>query len=168
VVVFNPFGTPIKTAYAPVANLERRVEMSVQALDQAERDLEKARRRASVDEDDDRKRERIAKLEREGTLTERKRLMTILFSPQAARNPKLTYKLAFKTDVTADDAIAILDATAREDAQINAKATAALIVLAGAKRRGEVPCDVTAGPKRLVKATAEQIIAAGKKARGEI
>jgi predicted RNA-binding Zn ribbon-like protein len=139
------------------------------ALAQAERDLEAARQRASVDDDDDRKKERLAKWERQGVLDERERIKTILTSPVAARQPHLADTFAFQSDIPAAKAIAAMEAQAPRAAaaQRTSKETADLIVLAGQRARGLVPCEVMAGPKVFVRMTPEEIIAAAKKARSQ-
>jgi hypothetical protein len=172
---FQPFlavdndDTPVKSrqakAFDPFAPFTSRTrnEMAARALEQAEKDLEGARNRASGA--DEKRRE---KLEREGTLAERERIKTILTSPIAARQPRLAEAYAFKSDDSAAKAIAMMESADRDAAQSGAKSTADLIVLAGQMRRGEVAAPMTgAGPKVFVKTTAEEIIKAGKKARGE-
>ena len=159
---FNPFMVEPASPPTTVANLERRAEMATKALEQAERDLETARNRAAAA--DEKRRERM---EREGTLAERKRLMTILFSPVSLRHPRIAKRFAFESDSPADEAIEALEQYERENAANSAKAASDLIILAGRKARGELPCDVNAGPKTMAKATAELILAAARKARGE-
>jgi hypothetical protein len=51
--------------------------------------------------------------------------------------------------------------------QRSGKETADLIILAGQRARGEVPCEITAGPKNFVRMSAEEILAAARKARGQ-
>jgi hypothetical protein len=114
--------------------------------------LASARQRAS--EEDDR---------RQATLAERERIKTILTNPISARQPRLAVDYAFKTDDPAEKAIAMMEASDRD----STKSAADLIILAGRKARGELPCDVNAGPKTPVNATAESILAAARKARGE-
>jgi hypothetical protein len=161
---FDPFALP----QAPLTNLSRRVEYQEKALAQARADLAAAKSRTSV-EDDDGKKERLTKWEREGTLAERERIKSILTSPIAARQPLLADTFAFKSDIPAAEAIAAMEAqTPRADAvQRGAKKTSDLIVLAGQRARGEVPCEVTAGPKVFVKTSAEEILAAARKRDGK-
>jgi hypothetical protein len=165
----NPFAAWAQPSPATaVSNLEKRAEMAAKALEQAERDLAAARQRTPVeDDDDDRKKERLAKWEREGTLAERERIKTILTSPVALRQTRLAEAYAFDSDDTAEKAIAMMEAADRADAESSAKATAGLIVLAGKKMRGLIPCDVNAGPKKFTKFTAEDILAAARKRDGK-
>jgi hypothetical protein len=161
--LINPFF-PFSTPQPPAETLQRRVEYQKEALEQAERDLEAARERASVDDG------REGKLEKrrcQATLDERKRILSILDSPVALRQPRLAKKFV-ESDFPARDAVAAMEGYERDTAASRAKSTADLIVRAGQMRRGEAAAPVTgAGPKVLVKATAEEIIKAGKKARGE-
>jgi predicted RNA-binding Zn ribbon-like protein len=165
----NPFAPWAQPSPATaVSNLEKRADTAARALEQAERDLEAARRRAPF-EDDDRKKERLAKWEREGALAERERIKSILTSPIAARQPRLADTFAFQSDIPAAEAIAAMEAQAPPAAasQRTAKETADLIILAGRRARGEVACEVTAGPRVFVRMTPEGIIAAAKKARSQ-
>jgi hypothetical protein len=157
--LINPFF-PFSTPQPPAETLQRRVEYQKEALEQAERDLEAARERASAD--DGREKRRC-----QATLDERKRILSILDSPVALRQPRLAKKFV-ESDFPARDAVAAMEGYERDTAASRAKSTADLIVRAGQMRRGEAAAPVTgAGPKVLVKATAEEIIKAGKKARGE-
>jgi hypothetical protein len=165
VVVRNPFNPFLSQAPATaVANLERRAEMAAQALQQARRDLEAARQRIPVEDDDDKADGRYAQYRRQGALDERERIKAILTAPVAARQPRLAEAYAFKSDDSADKAIAMMEAADRADAESRAKTTAYLIILAGKRARGLVACEVMAGPKVFVKMTPEAIIAAARKA----
>jgi hypothetical protein len=144
---------------------ETRTEAAAKALDASEHELAAARQRTA---DADRKNERRAHLEREATIAERKRIVSILTAPVALRHPRIAKRVALESDSPADECIAVLEQYERDNAASRTKSTADLIVLAGQMRRGEVAATVTgAGPKVLVKATSEEIIAAGRKARGE-
>jgi hypothetical protein len=161
----DPFA-PFETA-APqtVVNLEKRADMAAKALAQAERDLEAARERASVDDD---REEKLEKRRRQVTLAERARILAILINPVALRQPRLAEKFALESDVPARDAITAMEAADRVHAENTAKSTADLILLAGQMRRAEVAVPVTGvGPKNFVKTTAEEILTAARKARGE-
>jgi hypothetical protein len=154
---FRPFSEPI----APdnrVSNLERRAEQAETALHAARRDLAAERERnglgAEVDAEAARRKER-------------KRIDAIMSSPAALLMPEVAYTFAFKTHTPVAEAIAIMEASAKESPEVAAKALAAQITLSGKKARGEVPCDVHAGPKTMIKATAESILAAARKARGQ-
>jgi hypothetical protein len=166
---FQPFlavdndETPVRSrqadAFRPFAPFTSRTALATKALDQAERDLEGARNRASVA--DEKRRE---KLEHEATLAERSRILTILKSSVAARHPRLAKRVALESDSSADEAIEALEQYERENAASDAKSTAELIVEMGKVRRGEAAAPVTgAGPKVFVKATAESILAAARK-----
>jgi hypothetical protein len=164
---FDLFAMP----QAPLANLRRRVEYQERALEQARSDLtaERARKGLQVEDDDREDDGNAARWRRQGALDERARILAILTNPIAARQPHLADTFAFKSDIPAAEAIAAMEAQApRADAtQRSAKATADLIELAGKRARGEVPCAVTAGPKRFVRMTPEAIIAAARKAHGQ-
>jgi hypothetical protein len=158
--LINPFF-PFSTPQPPAETLQRRVEYQKEALEQAERDLEAARERASAD--DGREKRRC-----QATLDERKRILSILDSPVALRQPRLAKKFV-ESDFPARDAVAAMEGYERERSANSTKTLSEQIVLAGQRRRGDVPlAATTSGPKNLVRATSEQIIAAGKKARGEI
>jgi hypothetical protein len=165
----NPFSAWAQPSPATaVSNLEKRAEMAARALEQAQRDLAAARQRVpDDDDDDDRKKERLAKWEREGTLAERERIKAILTAPIAARQPRLAEAYAFKSDDSAAKAIAFMEAADRADAAGSAKATADRVIIAGKKARGELPCDVSAGPQVFVKFSAEEILAAARKRDGK-
>jgi hypothetical protein len=154
---FDPFGS---VHYHDAQ--ETRTEAAAKALDAAERDLAAARQRTA---DADRKNERRARLEREATLTERSRILTILKSSVAARHPGLAKRVALESDSPADEAIAAMEEYERESAANSAKAMSDKIVHAGNVRRGLADAPVIVGPKVFVKTTAEEIIEAGKKAR---
>jgi hypothetical protein len=149
-------------AFRPFAPFTSRTALATKALDQAERDLEAARERASVADE-----KRRQKLEHEATLAERSRILTILTSPVAVRHPRIAKRVALESDSDADEAIAALEQYERENAASSAKTMADKIVHAGDVRRGLADAPVTAGPKVLVRATAESILAAAAKARGE-
>jgi hypothetical protein len=142
-------------AFRPFAPFTSRTALATKALDQAERDLEGARNRASVA--DEKRRE---KLEHEATMAEKKRIVAILTSPVAARLSSLAKRVAIESNSPAHEAIEALEQYERESAANSAKAASDLIILAGRKARGELPCDVNAGPKTPIKATAESILAA--------
>ncbi len=91
----------------------------------------------------------------------------ILTSPAAARQTRLADVYAFETDTPAADAIAMMETASAAASQRSAKETSDLIVLAGRRARGELPCEVTAGPKVFVRMTPEEIISAAKKARSQ-
>jgi hypothetical protein len=129
--------------------------LAKKALEIAERDFEANKKRH-------------AQLEHEATMTERKRIVAILYSPVALRHPRIAKRVALESDSPAHEAIEALEQYERENAASNAKATADLIIRAGRKARGELPCDVHAGPKNLVKVTSEEILAAARKARGVV
>jgi hypothetical protein len=150
--------------FAPFTSRTRN-EMATKALEQAERDLEGARKRA---EEADRKRERSAKLEREATLAERKRILAILDAPVSRRHPRIAARVALESDSPAREAIAALEQYERENAAREATSLADKIVHMGKVRRGEADAPVTGvGPKVLVRATAEAILQAAARARGE-
>jgi hypothetical protein len=151
-------------AFRPFAPFASRTEAAAKALEQAERDLEASRHRSA---EADRKNERRAQLEKEATLAERKRIVAILTSPVALRHPRIAKRVALESDSPADEAIAALEQYERENAASRAKSTADLIVLAGKKMRGEIPCDVNAGPKKFTKFSAEEILAAARKRDGK-
>jgi hypothetical protein len=166
---FGPFAAFKTTEPEPttVANLEKRAAMAERAADQARRDLaaEKARKGLAASADD--KDEKIARWARQAALDERARIFAILTAPIAARQPRLAEKFAFESDVPARAAIAAMEETDRANAASRAKSAADLIVLAGQRARGLVPCEVTAGPKVFVKFSAEEILAAAKKRDGK-
>jgi hypothetical protein len=153
----NPFR-PFAQQSAPdnrVSNLERRAEQAETALHAARRDLAAERERnglaAEVDSEAARRKER-------------KRVHAIMSAPVALRMPEVAYTFALKTHTPAAEAIAIMEASAKESPEVATKALAEQIILSGKMRRGEVPAPVTgAGPKVFVKATAESILAAAKK-----
>jgi hypothetical protein len=120
------------------------------ALEIAERDFEANKKRH-------------AQLEHEATMTERKRIVAILYSPVALRHPRIAKRVALESDSPAHEAIEALEQYERENAASNAKSLADQIVHMGSVRRGEAEATVTAGPKVFVKATAEGILAAAKK-----
>ena len=158
---FQPFlavdndDTPVRSrqadAFHPFTPFASRTELATKALEQAERDLEASRHRSA---EADRKNERRARLEKEATLAERKRIVAILTSPVALRHPRIAKRVALESDSPADEAIAALEQYERENAASNAKATSDLIILSGRKARGELPCEVTAGPKNFVRMSA--------------
>ncbi len=163
----NPFAAWAQPSPATaVSNLEKRAEMAARALEQAERDLAAARQRVPSDDDAEKK---LAEWRRQGALAERARIAAILRSAVAARQNHLADFYAFKTDVPAAEAIAAMEAQAPRAAaaQRTSKETADLIVLAGQRARGLVPCEVTAGAKIFVKFTAEEIMAAARKRDGK-
>ena len=167
--LFRPFAA-FREDPAPVTvtNLERRLSMAERAAEQARTDLDAEKTRRGMATEDDARAERIARIEREATMTERKRILAILDAPVAVRQPRLAKKFV-DSDVPARDAIEAMEGYERETAASRAKSTADLIVVAGQMRRGEVAARVTgAGPKAFVKTTAEEILAAGRKARGEV
>jgi hypothetical protein len=156
---FSAWAQPSPTT--AVSNLERRAEMAAKALAQAERDLEAARQR--VPDDDEDREDKLARWRRQGALDQRERIRAILTSPVAARQPRLAEAYAFKSDDSAEKAIAMMEAADRAGAASSAKAMADKIVEMGKVRRGEAAATVTAGPKVFVKATVESILAAAKK-----
>ena len=159
----NPFAAWAQPSPATaVSNLEKRAEMAARALEQAERDLAAARQRVPSDDDAEKK---LAEWRRQGALAERERIRLILTSPAAARQTRLADVYAFETDTPAADAIAMMETASAAASQRSAKETSDLIVLAGRRARGELPCEVTAGPKVFVRMTSEEIISAAKKAR---
>jgi hypothetical protein len=155
-----PVMSPQADAFRPFAPFASRTALATKALEQAERDLEGARNRASVA--DEKRRE---KLEHEATLAERKRIVSILTAPVALRHPRIAKRVALESDSPADEAIAAMEQYERETAASNAKAMADKIIHAGEIRRGLADAPVIAGPKTFVKTTAEEILEAGKKAR---
>jgi hypothetical protein len=155
----NPFS-PVANQIAPdnrVANLEKRAEQAETALHAARRDLAVERERnglaAEVDVEAARRKER-------------KRIHAIMSAPVALLMPDVAFTFALKTHTPAAEAIAIMEASSKEAPELATKAASDLIILAGRKARGEIPCDVTAGPKVFVKTSAEEILAAGRKAGG--
>ena len=143
--------------------------MADRAAQQARIDLAAAKSREGLTTEADDKDEKIGRWARQATLDERARVLAILTSPIALRQPRLAEKFALESDVPARDAIAAMEENERVNAASSAKSTADLIVLAGQMRRGEVAAPVTgAGPKVFVKMTAEEIIKAGKESRGEV
>ena len=154
---FRPFSEQI-TPDNRVFNLEKRAEQAEAALHAARRDLAAERERnglsAEVDVEAARRKER-------------KRIHAIMSAPVALLMPDVAYTFALKTHTPPAEAIAIMEASAKELPAVAAKALADQIILSGKMRRGEVPAPVTAGPKTFVKTTAEGIIAAGKRARNE-
>jgi hypothetical protein len=165
---FNPFMVEPASPPATVANLERRLSMAERAADQARRDLaaEKARKGLQA-EDDDGGDDRLARWRRQGALDERARILAILTNPIAARQPRLAEKFALESDVPARDAIVAMEENERVNAASRAKSLADQIILASKKAKGEVACEVTAGPKVFVKMTAEDILRAAAKAHGQ-
>jgi hypothetical protein len=164
----DPFAA-FRTDPAPqtVSNLERRATMAARALAQAEDDLDTEKRRRGMAAEDDARAERISRVGREATMTERKRILTILDAPVAVRQPRLARKFV-DSAVPAREAIEAMEDYERENAASNAKATADKIVHMGKVRRGEVDAPVTGvGPKNLIRATSEDILRAAARARGE-
>lgn len=168
---FQPFlavdndDTPVRSrqadAFRPFAPFTSRTALATKALDQAERDLEGARNRASVAD-----KKRREKLEHEATMAERKRIVAILASPVAARLSSFAKRVAIESDLPADEAVAALEQYEREKDASSAKAMADQIVHMGQVRRGLAAATVTgAGPKVFVKTSAEEIVAAAAKAR---
>ena len=173
---FQPFlavdndDTPVRprqaAAFRPFDPFTSRAALAAKALEQAERDLEASRHRSA---EADRKNERRARLEKEATLAERKRIVAILTSPVALRHPRIAQRVALESDSPAHEAVEAMERYERESAASRAKSTAEAIVHMGRVRRGEVAAPVTGvGPKVLVKMTPEDILAAGRKARGEV
>jgi hypothetical protein len=146
--MFDPFGNV------------NYVGAAAKALDQAERDLADARARSA---EADRKKERNSEIERAATLTERQRLIDILFSPVGLRNPSIAKRVAFETSSPSAECIAALKGYERENA-------VRAIVHAARRARGEDPHGepIIPGPRQsTVKMNPEDIIAAGKRRRGQ-
>jgi hypothetical protein len=78
-----------------------------------------------------------------------------------------TPSLRGPTYTPSPDAIAMMKSCAAAAAQRTAQETADFIILWGRRARGEVPCEVTAGPKVFVKTSAEEILAAARKRDGK-
>ena len=157
--------TPVRSrqaAFRPFSPFASRNALATKALDQAERDLEAARERASIADE-----KRRQKLEHEATMAERTRILTILTSPVALRHPRIAKRVALESDSPAREAIEALEQYERETAASNAKAKADAIIRAGEMRRGLIDAPITAGPKKLVTTTSEEILAAARKARGQ-
>jgi hypothetical protein len=156
----NPFS-PVANQIAPdnrVANLEKRAEQAETALHAARRDLAVERERnglaAEVDVEAARRKER-------------KRIHAIMSAPVALLMPDVAYTFALKTHTPAAEVIAIMEASSPGAPEAATKALSEQIILSGKMRRGEVPCDVHAGPKTMVKATADGILAAARKRDGK-
>jgi hypothetical protein len=125
--------------------------------------------RQPVPSDDDAAK-KLAEWRRQGSLAERERIQAILTCEFAPQQPRLAEVYAFESDTPARDAIAMMKscaAAAIAAPQRTAQETADLIVLAGKKMRGEIPCDVNAGPKKFTKFSAEEILAAARKRDGK-
>jgi hypothetical protein len=154
---FDPFGGDWSYDDTP----ESRTAAAAKAIDQAERDLADARKRSAAA---DRRNERSAQVEREATLAERSRLVSILTSPVAVRHPLIAKKVAFESNSPADECISALEQYERDN-------TVRAIVHAARLARGEDPHSepIIAGPKQhAIKMTPEAIEAASKRRRGEI
>jgi hypothetical protein len=153
---FDPFAAAWSYDETPAT----RTAAAAKALDQAERDLADARARSA---EADRKKERNSQIERAATLTERQRLIDILFSPVGLRNPSIAKRVAFETISPSAECIAALEGYERERA-------VEAIISAGRRARGEDPYaePIIPGPRQsTVKMNPEDIIAAGKRRRGQ-
>ena len=156
----NPFR-PFAEQIAPdnrVSNLEKRAEQAETALHAARRDLAAERERNGLAAEID-----VAAARRK----ERKQIDAIMSSPVASLMWDVASTFALKTSTPAAEAIAIMEASAKEAPEVATKALSDRIILSGQMRRGEAPATVTAGPKVMVRATAEAILAAAAKRDGK-
>ena len=122
-------------------------------------------------DDADRQDERVAIL-RSARRRERARYCAIMSSSVAGRHPALAAHIAVLTSMPRTEAIAFIQATAAAatPSQGSSDSLAEQIVVAGKKRRGEVPTTSAASasqPGEARSMTAAEIILAGKKRRGE-